>query len=307
MEFTKEQIVEIGLSEEQVPKVTELVNNNESTLKKEWDTKATIDAENILHGATQSIVELTGIQHEKGQKVKDYLQTASENFLKGQKADLDRKIIELDGKIKAGGGDETLKTELQETKDKLDLLQQKEAKFKDWEENDYKGKYEEATKTLSDYKVNQAFLEVKPKFPDTVNEYESKGRWNEFKSNVLEKYNIEKNDNDEFVAVDKENKYTIIKLKDLVTQNKEISELAKGRQFTGLGADVKKEIELEGVPFKVKEDATPQERQKAIEDYLTGELKLPKISSEYAKRFEFFIDNGSLGKRWSQCPADAAF
>lgn len=285
MKFTEEQVKEIGLSEEQVTKVETTTNENEATLKKDWDSKANDDAEAIIKGAGEKTVTLTGIERNQGEKWADYLKRSSGLHFAGTKSALEIKQKELDEKIKKGGGDATIKIELEETKGKLDILQKQEAKFKDYEDNDYKSLYEKLNVRVGQQTIDSAFIDVKPKFPDTVNAYEASGRWNEFKSNVLEKYTITVDDEGITYATDKENKHLVVKLSELVTKNKEITELAKGRDVKGLGTDDKTKIDLEGVPFKVEENATPQERQKAIKDYLIGDLKLGVTSSEYTKKF----------------------
>ncbi len=68
MEFTTEQITEIGLSEEQVTKVQEATATHEAELKHGWDGKANDDAEKIIQGAANKVEELTGIKREQGQK-----------------------------------------------------------------------------------------------------------------------------------------------------------------------------------------------------------------------------------------------
>jgi hypothetical protein len=279
------KIKEIGLSDEQLTKVSEVLKTHVADLKQQWDKKANDDAEGIIQGAADKVEVLTGIKRDKGQKIADYLSVAAESYVKGSKAALETKELELETKLKNNKGDEVLKQQLQETKGKLDILLQKEAQFSEWEKEDYKGKYEQANQKLSEFKLNIAFQEVKPNFPDSVNEYEAKGRWNEFKTDILKKYNIEIGEDNEPIAIDKENQYKIFKLKELVLQNKEISELAKGREAKGLGSDPKTAISIEGVPFKVPENATAKERQASIKEYLTGTLKLSVTSSEYAKQF----------------------
>jgi len=296
MEFTEQQIAEMGLSEDQLPKVKGIVNANEADLKKEWDGKANKDAEAIIEGAFNSTITkfgIEGFERNQGEKIADALGRVAplviDSALIKEKSEVLRLQKEYDQKLKSGG-DENLKQELADAKEKLDKLQQKEAQFTDWEANDYKGKYEEATKELSNYKVNVAFQEVKPQFSDTVNAYEIKGRWTEFKSDVLEKYNIEEDSKGEYVAIDKDNKHKIHKLKDLVAQNKEITELAKGREATGLGSKPKSLTKIEGVPFDVPEDATPSERQKLIKDYLVGNKKMDLLSPDYAKEYKKLND-----------------
>jgi len=60
--------------------------------------------------------------------------------------------------------------------------------------------------------------------------------------------------------------------------------LIEGRKVTGLGGE-KQKIEIEGLPFKIEENATPTERQNAIKDYLLNVKKLQSFSNEYAKEF----------------------
>ena len=95
MKFSEDQITEIGLSEEQVGKVEGLTETNEADLKKDWDGKANTDAEAIIQGAADRVETLTGIKREEGIKIADYLGLASENYLKGQKATLERKTPEF--------------------------------------------------------------------------------------------------------------------------------------------------------------------------------------------------------------------
>jgi hypothetical protein len=285
MELTQEQIAEIGLSEEQLPKLKTLVETHVADLKKEWDGKANENAEKIIQGAADKVESLTGIKREQGQKLADYLSLAGENYFKGTKSALEQKERDLDRKLKEGGGDAALKTELEKVKNDLDILKQKEAQFADWEKNDYKGKYEETTQKMTQMELRVAFSNVKPSFPDTVNQYEAKAKWDEFQKNVTTTYNIKLNDEGEAIAVDKTNEYKIVKLADLVKTDKTISELAKGRAATGLGSGQKQNTTVEGVPFQVPENATSEERSKAIKEYLTGTLNLAVTSQDYAKKF----------------------
>ncbi|MCK5605279.1 hypothetical protein KAR91_25530 [Candidatus Pacearchaeota archaeon] len=282
MEFNEEQAKEIGLSEEQVTKVKELTNSNEADLKKEWDGKANTDAEKIIQGAADKVETLTGIKREQGVKIAEYLGLASENYLKGGKSALEQKQAELQKKINEGGGDKTLKAELETANGLIDGYKQTEAKYADYEKNDYKGKWEQANKDLDSQTEDIAFGSIKPSFPDTVNAYEAKGRWNEFKKDTLSKYHIKKVDN-EWVGVDKENEYKIVKLEQLVKDNNVISELSKGRDAKGLG--IKKDIQIADVPFKIPENATAKERQKAIKDYLVDVRKLSALSDKYTKEY----------------------
>ena len=148
--------------------------------------------------------------------------------------------------------------------------------------HDYKGKWEQASEQLNNQTKDIAFSSVKPSFPDAVNAYEAKGRWGEFERDTLSKYDIKQVDKD-WVAVDKENQHKVVKLEDLVKANEPLTELLKGRQQTGLNSNVKN-VSIEGVPFNVPEGATPQERQKAIKDYLASQ-NISNTSNEYSKQF----------------------
>lgn len=288
MELTAEQVKEIGLSDEQVKKVVSVVSEYESTLKKtideEWKGRANEQAEGILTGAAEKVEQLTGIKREKGQKIADYIHQSSELFFKGQRSTLEKKQQELDEKIKNSGSDESTKKEYAELKEKFTELQKKEAIYSEYEKENYKEKYLEAKKTLSEQEQEIALNSVKPSFPATANAYEISGRWNEFKSDVLKKYDLKK-DGEIWVGVDKENQFKVVKLSDLVSQNKELTELTKGRSITGIGGSPKTEIDIEGVPFKVPENATSQERQQLIKEYLTNVEKLAITSNDYAKRY----------------------
>jgi len=288
MEFTAEQITEMGLSEEQAGKLKTVTSAFEADLKQSWDGKANENAEKIIQGAADKVQLITGIQREGGQKLGDYLSFASENYFKGQKSALQQKEQELERKIKEGGGDATLKSQLEKVNGELDLLKQKEAKFSDYETNDYKGKYEAVTTQMTAMELKVAFANVKPAFPDTVNQYEAKAKWKEFQDALLTTHNIKLNEDGEPIAIDKANEYKITKLSDLVQNDKSISELIKGRQATGLGSQGKQNIKVEGVPFEIPDNATPEERNKAIKEYLTGTLALAVTSKEYAIKYAEF-------------------
>lgn len=282
MELSQEFIQENGLNEEQVKAISNQVSTHVATLQKDWDGKANENAERILEGAAKSVSELTGIQREQGQKIADYISFAGEKYFEGTKNTLQTKERELEEKLKNSKGDEVLKQELVETKSKLDELKQKEALFAEYEKEDYKTKYKEASEKLNTQTKDIAFNSVKPAFPDTVNAYEAKGKWKEFIDNTLSKHHIKK-DGDNWIAVDKENEYKITKLEELVKEDEQLQELIKGREQKGLGSKSKK-VTIEGVPFEVPENATPQERQKAIKDYLVSQ-NISITSTEYSKQF----------------------
>ncbi|MCH8067846.1 MAG: hypothetical protein IID16_01035 [Candidatus Marinimicrobia bacterium] len=287
MEFKEDFIKDNELSETQVTALTKATNDNEATLKKEWDGKANENAEGILHGASKAMVTKTGIAHENGVKIVDYLTLALDGSFKGEKATLERKEKELDEKIKGAGTDEVVKAELENAKQKIDDLKKIEAEHSEFIKGDYKNLFEKSNTELSQMKKQVAFGNVKPKFADGVNEYESKAKWNDFTKNVLDKYDIHLDENNEPVFKDKENEYKTGKLSDLVKEDQGIQELVKGRQQLGLGSSTKSNVKIEGVPFEVPENATPKERQNAIKDYIIGTEKIPEYGpgTKYADRF----------------------
>lgn len=288
MEFTQEFIAEIGLSESQTAKLKEVTTTYEAELKQSWDGKANENAEKIIQGAADKVEAVTGIKREAAQKLGDYLSFASENYFKGQKSALQQKEQELEKKIKEGGGDPILKAQLEKVNGELDVLKQKEAKFADYEASDYKGKLTETEQKMTAMELKVAFANVKPSFPDTVNQYEAKAKWKEFQDSIIAAYNIKLNDEGEAMAIDKTNEYKVMKLSDLVMNDKNISELSKGRQVTGLGSGTKQNIKVDGVPFELPENATPEERNKAIKEYLTTTLQLAATSKEYATKYSEF-------------------
>lgn len=288
MEFSEDFIQENGLSEEQVSKITEQVGNHVSELQKSWDGKANENAERILEGAANLAISkmgIQGIERNQGEKYADFLARTTPMFIDSalakEKEDLANKQRDLDEKIKSGDGSAHLKSELETTKQKLAALQEKEAKFSDWEENDYKGKYEQATQKLSSMEQNMAFNSVKPNFPENVNKYEANHKWEQFKSEILEKNHLKVVDG-EAILVDKENEYKTQKLSDALKKNDDINSLLKGEN-KGLGGK-SKTVKLKDVPFELPENATPQDRAKAIKEYLSSK-GLSVTSSAYAKEF----------------------
>ena len=290
MEFTKEFIETNKLSDEQVTALTEATNDHEATIKLTYDGKANTDAEAILEGAAKKVSELTGIQREQGQKIADYISLAGESYPKG-KLESERKKLEdsqkeLDEKIKKGTTDTALLQKHEDLQAKFDALQAKEADFDRIAEGDYENKYNQLFESHTTTQISGAFNKVRPAFPDTVNKYEADAKWNSFVKGVKEKYNVEVDKDGVGHAIDKENKHKTYKLSDLVDKDKEITALKTGRKATGLGGspDVTL-IDVKDVPFKVPENATAQQRNDAIREYLTKVLKLDKISSEYSDKF----------------------
>ena len=290
MEFTNDLITKLSLSPEQVTALVEEINNHEAEIKKAYDGKANTDAEAIIEGAGKATFEMTGINREKGEKWAEYISRVSPIYLTGKlesaKREMDTKKKELDEAIKTGKPDALLQKNYDEIKSRFDQLQAKEAEFDKIREGDYENKYNQLFESHVKTRETAAFSAVKPAFPDTVNPYEANHKWNEFIKGVKERYNIEVDDDGTGHAIDKTNKHKTFKLSDLVEKDKEITSLMTGRKVTGLGGspDITL-VDVKGVPFKVPENATAQQRNEAIREYLTKTLGLNKISPEYAAKF----------------------
>lgn len=283
MEFTKEFIEKNQLTEEQVNAVTSFAKDQIANIEKEWSGKANENAEKILEGAASSLEKLTGIQREKGQKIAEYTSFAVEKYFEGTKNELQRQKGELEEKLKSNKGDELLKAELAETKEAIKALKQKEAEYDEWVKNDYKGKYEKTSQELTLTQQRIAFKDNIPLRPENVNKYEWDAKIKEFQNELLEKNNLVF-DGDVAWLVDKENEFKKTKLEDAVKANETIQELIKGRVIEGAGGKAGKQINIEGVPFKVPENATSEQRTKAIRDYLAGQ-NITTLSPDYPKKF----------------------
>jgi hypothetical protein len=86
-------------------------------------------------------------------------------------------------------------------------------------------------------------------------------------------------------AVDKDNEFKKAKISDLAKQNETISELIKGREQRGTGIKGgASKVKIEGVPFEVPENATPEQRQTAIREYLATQ-NISQINPDYSKKF----------------------
>lgn len=273
MAFTEEKIQELGITKELADKIDGFYQADViPTLKKEWDGKANTDAEGILTGASNYVKDKFGItiEREKGEKYADYLTRVSESVISTK---LSSKEKELEDKLKNFKGSDDLKAkyeqQLADEKAKNDAILQKLAKLEPLEGIDEK--YNSAVQELSGLKLSVSFNSVKPNFPETVNKYEADAKWNEFKNDVLSKNNIELIDNIPY-AIDKENPHKKVKLSDLLEANTSITELLKGRQQRGTGANPAGFKEVAGLPFQIPNNATSDEITVAVREHLLKEL-----------------------------------
>ena len=282
MDFITEDVQKtLNLTPEQIEGLKPLVSNHIADLQKNWDGKANENAERILDGAASKVADVTKVSRNQGEKVADYIERASNTHLSSLKTNLENARQEYEQKVKDFKGDEATKAELQKAKEELDNAKKQLADF-----DTYKAKAEKLEPLQNEYlsmKKQIAYQGVKPTFPDTVNPYEAKAKWDEFVKDVEEKYEIELVDG-EAIAKDKSNEYKTIKLKDLLAQNKNISDLMQGRKQSGTGAQQKDNQTIEGVPFAVPLNATSEERAVAIRNYL-AEIGLKATSSDYPKQF----------------------
>jgi hypothetical protein len=280
MELSNEFIEKNQLTPEQVTAISGEVKTYVNT---ELGTKVHEHAENTLSKVWESVNKVTGIERDKGEKYADALQRASGLYFEGKTSELDRKIQDYDEKIKNTKGDETLKGELQKAKEDLEKLKGIATEHEEWKKSDYKSKYEETLGKLTKTEQRNAFAKVVPGRPESVNKFEWDARIKEWQTKVLEDHDIKFDETDTAWAVDKKDDWKKTKLEELYKENTELQELAKGRDQKGLGSKDKK-ITIEGVPFEVPENATPQERQKAIKEYLASQ-NISITSNEYSKKF----------------------
>jgi hypothetical protein len=286
MDFlTTEEIEELALTPEQISGLTPKYENKVATIKKEMDGKANDNAEAILNGAIAKVIDLTKVTRNQGEKVADYLQRSSDTFLSNKKTELETAKADYDKKIAEFKGDDATKAELEKAKQDYDAVLQKYADY-----DDLKAKAEKFEPLETEYKTMKlqvAFQGVKPSFPDTVNQYEVKAKWDEFVKEVQTIYNIEIVDG-EARAISKENVHINKKLSELVEQDKNITELLQGRQQQGTGHKTGKDKTIDGVPFAIPENATNEDISKLVNEYLDkqGVLKLaPNRASLFAEMY----------------------
>lgn len=285
LEFNEEFVKENNFTPEHITAVKGYLETNYiPELKKGWDSLANENAEGILTGAAKYAKEKAGVDldREKGEKWGDYFVRLSDKGLESTKSAFEKKQAELDEKLKNFKGGDEYKSQVEKLASEKDALLQKLAKLEPLEGLDEK--YKEATGQLSNLKKEVAYNAVKPNFPDTVNPYEARAKWDEFKKGVEEKYNLEMVDG-EPVAVDKENVHKQVKLSALVSGNESLKSLLAGRQQGGTGAEPAEEVEVDGLPFKVNKNATTEELSAKINEHLVKKLG-SRTHDSYAGEFQ---------------------
>lgn len=287
MEFTltEDFVKENELSEKQVEAIKGHIEKDfVPTIRKEFDGVANTNAEKILDGAAKKAREQFGVtlEREQGEKYADYISRIAETAFSNTKNALAEKQKELDEKLKNFKGGDEYKEQLSKLQEEKDTLLKQVAELEPLKEKALKA--DEYSQQLSGLKLSVAFNEVKPTFPETVNPYEAKAKWDDFKSGILEKYNIEIVDG-KAIAVDKENQYKQTPLADLVKGDTNITELLQGRKQPGTGAVPQDLQTIEGVPFQVPKDADSTVKTNLVREYLTKK-GLDTASAEYKKQFE---------------------
>ena len=285
LEFTPEFVTEQGLTAEQVSAISLNANtwHDEQVvdLKGTYDGKANKDAEGILNGAVGKITDLTTVARNEGEKVADYMSRAWGQFSSTEKAALETAKNSYEAKLKDFKGDEATASELNELRTKFDDLQAKTADYDDVSE--FKGKYETLSIEHLSMKEKVVFGNVKPSFPDTVDEYRGAAMWKEFMEGVKKSYTVELVDG-ESIAIDKDNVHRVVKLKDLLAKDETISKLLEGRKQSGTGGKEIPKIKVEGVPFEIPQGADGKTVQGLIQEHLTAK-GLQKMSTEYSTEF----------------------
>lgn len=282
--ITEELAKELNLTQEQVTAINPKIEDHISTQKKEWDGKANTDAENIISGAAEAVAKKFGFEEKRApaEKAAEYFTRVSEKAFSAQKTKVETLKAEYAQKLKDFKGDEATKAELDKAKADLDSAKQKLADYDTL--SDKASKYETLSEQYSSMKLEVAFSNVKPSFPETVNKYEADAKWNEFKKSILDKNNIELVDGVP-MAIDKENQYKQLKLSDLVSGDANLSELLKGRHQGGTGTNPAN-VKVEGLDFEVPETAKTNsaERTKIIQEQLAKE-GIGKTSLDYSEKF----------------------
>jgi len=287
MELSKEFIEANKLSEDQAKAVTDFgktfVATETTKVAEEWKTKAHENAQGILSGAAASIEKTTGVKRKEGEKIADFIERSSTEFNSSKQSELAKIKSDYEEKIKGVKDAGSLKEEYEKMQAEKDALLKKFADYDTLSERAKKA--DEFEGQLSGLKLEIAFTSSKPAFPDTVNPFEAKARWDEFKAKILTTNTIEIVDG-EPVAVDKENKFKQTKLSELVAKDEILQGLLKGRQQNGLGAKQTELKKVEGVPFDVPAKADNKQIKASITDYLTKQgmdITSTKYSAEFAK------------------------
>jgi len=281
--ITDDVKTELGLTDEVITKLEPLYTNRIAELKNEYDGTANTNAENIILGAINATAAKykVDLPRNAGEKNADYLARLNEKVVESQKSGVEQLKADYEQKLKDFKGGDALQSELNAAKAKLDEALQKYADYDTLKST--AEKYEPLAQENAAFKKQVAFGSVKPSFPDTVNEYEAKAKWNDFVKSVETTWSIEVVDG-EAIAIDKENPHKQTKLSELVAADKNISELMQGRQQRGAGGNPVNLSKVEGLDFEVPVKADSATLTQAVDDYLVRK-GVSKTSDDYGKQF----------------------
>lgn len=285
MEFiTKEVQTELGLTPEQIEKITPLYNTHIETVKGEFSELANKNAEGILTGVVAPVEKATGIKRADGEKVADYLTRSSTEHFRAKQTELDQIKADYEAKIKGVTGNDALKTEYEAMQTKLNGVLEKYADYDKLKE--VADKYQPLEESHNLMKLEVSFGSVRPNFPESANPYEVDAKWNKMKQDILKTWNIDYIDG-KAIAIDKENPNKREELKTLVEKNTDIAGLLNVHDPKGSGSNPKDLTKIEGVPFEVPSDL--KEQMSAVDAQCVKEgLKLgtDPYSSRYKELFE---------------------
>lgn len=288
MEFTPEFVTEQKLSEDQMTAINGVIGEAQDAsgiaeLKKGWDDKANKDAQGILDGATNKIVELTSVTRNEKEKAADYISRAYGVYSKESQEKLDKATKEYEDKVTNFEGDSNLKAEIITMKEKLDPLQKKEADYDKLLTSGIVDKYAKLEVEHKDNLRAVAFGSIKPSFHKDANEFEVSARWNEFIKEIEDKYNVVLVDG-EAIGIDKDNEHKRVPLKDLIKGNETLTKLVDGRQQDPLKPDQVDLREVKDVPFLVPKDADNATITKLIQEHLLKD-GVDRMSPGYSDKF----------------------
>ena len=87
------------------------------------------------------------------------------------------------------------------------------------------------------------------------------------------------------IAVDKENHHKQVKLSDLLEQDKNITDLLEGRHQSVTGGKPASLKDVEGIPFKVPQNATTEELSTIVREHLEKKLG-SRLHPNFANEFQ---------------------
>lgn len=298
MELQEQFITDNNLSTEQVAAINSFSSKSDSELKQGYEGKANKDAEGILTGAAAAVQKSFGLDlpRVEGEKITEYFHRIGDASVKGTLDAGNKFKSDYETKLKDFKGNDALQSEFDALKLSSDGFKQDSAELSEWKTNGYKDKADTYGKELLTLKRSLAYSGVKPTFPDTVNKYEADTKWKNFTDSIDAKYEFHLDENDKPILKDKTNELIIVRLEDLVKEDKELTDLLTATKNPGLGSKPAN-TSIEGVPFKVSNNMTSKEITQKVTDYLVNEQGIPQFSgSKFGEEFEKLYSKIKQGK-----------